>query len=285
MVGIMKDYEIIVPCARFNDLKGVLDLGIDAVYVGIAGWSRSNRGNEFSISQLKEAVEICHYMNSKLYVSFNLIPSPFESKMVFKVLESAVACGVDAFIVSDLSIMERLVSWGIEVHASLGTTSINLEDVLFYEEIGVKRVVLSPNLTLKEIEEINRNVVDSSVELEVMVHGIKCNATYLGICRLSSFLEILITNSGVRTLVWEGSPKRSGVCYRPCAQEWILEGKSVQHMVSFSPCISCDLYPVEDLIKAGIKFFKIGGRGMPLSYFKNVIEKMKDLLGGKCRNV
>jgi len=278
----MKDYEIIVPCARFADLEGVLGLGIDAVYVGIAGWSRSNRGNEFSISQLKKAVEICHDRGSKLYVSFNLVPSPFESKMVFKVLESAVSCGVDAFIVSDISVMKRLVSWGVEVHASLGTTSINLEDVLFYKEMGIRRVVLSPNLAVEEIETINTAIRDSLIDVEVMIHGIKCTATYLGICRLSSFLEILITNFGVRTLVWEGSPKRSGVCYRPCAQEWKVESG---RYISFSPYIGCDLYPLDALVEAGVRFFKIGGRGMPLSYFKNVVEKVKDSLGGKCKNV
>ncbi len=279
----MKDYEIIVPCAKFDDLKGVLSLDVDAVYVGIAGWSRSNRGNEFSIPQLREAVEICHDAGSKLYVSFNLIPSPFESRMVFKVLESAVSCGVDAFIVSDISVMKRLVSWGIEVHASLGTASVNLEDVLFYEDVGASRVVLSPNLTVEEIEAINQGIRGRAVDVEVMVHGIKCTATYLGICRFSSFLEILITNFGVRTLVWEGSPKRSGVCYRPCAQEWRVEDD--EKLLSFSPYIGCELYSLDALVKAGVRFFKIGGRGMPLSYFKNVVEDVKESLGGKCKNV
>ncbi len=277
----MKEYEIIVPCARFEDLEETLILGVDAVYAGIAGWSRSNRGNEFLLSQLRDAVQLCHSYGSRFYISFNIIPSPFEIKMAFNIIEEAVSRGVDAFIVSDLSIIERLISWGVEVHASLGTASLNLEDVLFYADMGVKRVVLSPNLSVSEIEKIVSIVQGLPVDIEVMIYGIKCSATYLGICRLSSYLEILITNSGVRTLVWEGSPKRSGVCYRPCAQEWITDGDTI----SFAPCVSCEIYPLEDLVKAGVRYFKIGGRGMPLSYFKNVVERVKETLGGKCKNV
>lgn len=273
----MEKLELIVPCSKFGELEEVFSLG-DAVYVGIAGWSRSDRGDEFSLVQLRKAVEIAKERGKRIYVSFNVIPSPMEVRMACNVLEDVVSCGIDAVIASDVGILKKVVNWGIEAHASLGTSIINLEDVMFYVDIGVDRVILSPNLTLEEIGQITRALEGTTCEVEIMVYGLKCSMTYLGVCRLSSFLEMTITNQGVRTLVWEGSPKRSGVCYRPCAQDWDCDDV----VVRLAPMVNCHLYPVERLFDIGVRYFKIGGRGMPMKYVKKVVSDIKKSLETRC---
>ena len=268
----MKAVELIAPCAVFSDLKQVLSLPIEAVYIGVSGWSRANRGNEFNLSELSEAVDIAHSMGKRLYLSFNLMPSPFETKAALKVLDAAFEAGVDAVIASDPGIIKYVVSSGVEAHASLGTASINIWDVLFYGSLGASRVVLSPNLTLSEIEQIKLKAEKEGIELEVMVRGVKCIMTYLGICRLSSFFDMLITNSGIRSLIWEGSAKRSGVCFRPCAQEWFTDRES---FFSLAPLNNFEIYLVEEVVNLGVKNIKIGGRGMPFSLLKGIVEKLR----------
>ena len=265
----MFSVELIAPCASIRDLDKVLGLPIDAIYVGIAGWSRANRGNEFNLKELKIATDTTHSLGKRIYLSFNLMPSPFETKMALKTLEKALECGIDAVIASDVSIIKRLSEWGCEVHASLGTSLLNAQDVIFYAELGAKRMVLSPNLSLQEIDEINRAAVNAGAELEIMVHGIKCIATYLGICRLSSFFDMIITNCGVRSLIWEGSAKRSGICFRPCAQEWFTDSES---FFSLAPLTNHKLYSPLELATLGIRHLKIGGRGMPFELLKRIVE-------------
>jgi len=273
----MERLEIIVPCSRFDELGQTLLLG-DAVYVGIAGWSRSDRGDELSLAQLKSAVEVVKASGKRIYVSFNVIPSPMEVKMAFNVLEDVISYGVDAVIASDIGILKRIIDWGVEAHASLGASIINLQDALFYADMGVGRVILSPNFTVREIEEVVKALDGVACEVEVMVYGLKCSMTYLGICRLSSFLEMTITNQGIRTLVWEGSPKRSGVCYRPCAQDWDCE----DFMARLSPMVNCYLYPVEELFNVGVRCFKIGGRGMPIEHVEKVVRDIKKSFEIRC---
>lgn len=275
----MAEIELIVPCASYRDLENVLSLPVDAVYVGIAGWSRANRGNEFNLKELKLAVEEVHRAQKRIYLSFNLMPSPFEVGMALRTLRKALEAGVDAVIASDTSIISHLSSEGYEVHASLGTSSMNWLDVEFYAHLGAKRVVLSPNLHTEEIEEISRLCGERDVSLEVMVHGIKCIATYLGICRLSSFFDMIISNCGTRCLIWEGSAKRSGICFRPCAQEWFTKGES---FFSLAPLTNHRLYSPLELVKIGVKHLKIGGRGMPFCLLKEIVNYIQeDLRGAK----
>ncbi len=267
----MKDIELIVPCASFRDLEKILTLPVSAIYVGIAGWSRANRGNEFSLYELKDAVAKAHALGKRVYLSFNLMPSPHETRMAFSTLRRALDYGVDAVIASEPSIIATLAQEGHEVHASLGTASINKHDVAFYADLGAKRVVLSPNLSIEEIDQINGETKILGVELEVMVYGIKCIATYLGICRLSSFFDMFISNCGVRCLIWEGSAKRSGICFRPCAQEWFTKRES---FLPLAPLTNFELYSVRDILTLGVKNIKIGGRGMPFCLLKGIISKI-----------
>ena len=276
------EIELIVPCASYRELPRVLALPVHAIYVGISGWSRANRGCEFSIEELTLAVQEAHRHDKRVYLSFNLMPSPFETAMAIKTLYRCLETGIDAVIASDISIISRLATEGYEVHASLGTASINVEDVLFFSDIGAKRVVLSPNLHLHELEEIQQSATEAGIELEVMVWGIKCIATYLGICRLSSFFDMFISNAGIRALIWEGSAKRSGVCFRPCAQEWFTNGDS---FFSLAPRTNFELYSVPEVVKIGIKNLKIGGRGMPYPVLKGIVERITESLEIQHENI
>ena len=63
-------------------------------------------------------------------------------------------------------------------------TAHNLETVKKLEALGFKRVVLSRELSIEEIKYICKN---TTVEIEVFIHGALC-ISYSGQCLLSSMI-------------------------------------------------------------------------------------------------
>ena len=72
----------------------------------------------------------------------------------------------------------------LPIHASTQMTCHNLSGVKILENAGFKRIVLSRELSLSEIEYIKSN---TSCEIEVFVHGALC-ISYSGQCLYSSLI-------------------------------------------------------------------------------------------------
>jgi putative protease len=68
--------------------------------------------------------------------------------------------------------------------------------VQFWQKIGLKRIILSRELSLKEVREIREECPD--IELEVFVHGALCIA-YSGRCLLSGYMSHRDSNQGACT--------------------------------------------------------------------------------------
>lgn len=106
--------------------------------------------------------------------------------------------GPDALIMSDpgLIMMVRQAFPEMQIHLSVQANAVNWATVKFWKEMGLSRVILSRELSLKEIEEIHQNVPD--IELEVFVHGALCMA-YSGRCLLSGYINHRDANQGTCT--------------------------------------------------------------------------------------
>jgi collagenase-like PrtC family protease len=269
-----KQCEIIVPCSHIDQLPCVLNMDVDALYFGIRGWSRSNRELELSIFQVEEFCRKSHGKGKRVLLSFNLMPSPMEAEQAWITLEEVLPKGIDGVICSDPSLAMRIRDSfpHIEVHASLGTLILSLEEAHFWGDIGVKRVVLSPHLTLEEIQELSFSLSSRGIETEMMLFGVRCRATLLGICRMSSYFDMNLENSGLRTVIWSGSSKRSGVCYRTCAQEW-KEASGKEWL--WSPQVYWDIEKLPSLLQAGVKAFKIGSRGMDWKRLSTLVKALR----------
>ncbi len=270
-----KRYEIIVPCSHIEQLPCILNMDVDALYFGIRGWSRSNRELEFSIFQVEELCRRSHGKGKKVLLSFNLMPSPMEVEQAWITLREVLLKGIDGVICSDPSLAMRIRDSfpQTEVHASLGTLILSSEEALFWGDIGVKRIVLSPHLTLEEIQELSLCLSHRGIETEVMLFGVRCQATLLGICRMSSYFDMNLENSGLRTVIWSGSSKRSGVCYRTCAQEW--KEVSGREWV-WSPQVYWDIEKLPALLQSGVKAFKIGSRGMDWERLNTLVKALRE---------
>ena len=103
---------------------------------------------------------------------------------------------VDAVIVADIGIMQfvRINAPLLDIHLSTQANIINSYSANFFAELGVKRLILARELSLKEIANIRKNL-SPKVEIEVFVHGAMCMA-YSGRCLLSNYLTGRDSNHG-----------------------------------------------------------------------------------------
>ena len=268
-----REIEILVPCNSKRALPRLLELEVGAIYVGLRGWSHAPRCVEVSPSDLEDISLLCHTHSKRLLLSFNTVPSTPEWSMAVSVVLDAVDRGVDGVICSEPSVVERLVEARpeVEVHVSVGSSVMNLHDALFWKDLGVKRLIVSPHLSIAEVQELAGTLAEYGVETEVMIQGVRCSSTVLGLCRMSSYFDMNIENEGIRCLIWSGSSKRSGICYKPCAQEWVDQDGAGWDL---SPHSFEEVHLVSLYLQAGVGAFKIGGRGLSAERIAALVEEM-----------
>jgi putative protease len=98
----------------------------------------------------------------------------------------------------------------VPIHLSVQANTVNYMAVKFWQKVGVKRIILSRELSLDEIEKIRQECPD--MELEVFVHGALCIA-YSGRCLLSGYFNRRDPNQGTCTNAcrWNYSTQESAV--------------------------------------------------------------------------
>jgi U32 family peptidase len=271
--------ELLSPVKDLSSLNAAIKSGADAVYLGLKGYNMRAHAASFRLEDLKEASELCHQHKTKLYICTNTIMKNKDIKNIKEILPAIKASGTDAIIASDLGVLRLAQKEAIDVHMSVQANLSNLESLKLLKELGVKRVILSRELSLLEIKEI---VQKSPLEVEVFVHGAMCLAIS-GRCFLSSYLSQKSANCGE--------------CLQPCRKEWQLVSEDNDELILGEPLsrnwkdnsnIPCghilsprDLCMVEntsELIDAGIDAFKIEGRGRPADYVSTVTRVYREAI-------
>ncbi|MFZ3232830.1 MAG: U32 family peptidase, partial [Patescibacteria group bacterium] len=180
-----------------------------------------------------------------------------------------------------------------EIHLSVQANNTNWAQIKFWQKIGITRVILSRELSLREVQEMRAECPD--MELEFFVHGAICMA-YSGRCLLSNYFSHRDPNQGTcsHSCRWEykvfkkdaseeelydstGRPED----YVPLTGEFYLEeterpGEMLpidedEHgtyiMNSRDICL---LSYLPELVDAGIISFKIEGRSKTVNYIAGV---------------
>jgi putative protease len=172
--------------------------GADAVYAGQPRYSLRVRNNEFNLENLAQGINELHAQNKKLYVVSNIQPHNAKLKTFVKDLGEVINLKPDAIIMSDpgMIMLARENYPDMPLHLSVQANTINYAAVKFWEKQGIKRIILSRELSLAEIEQIRQECPD--IELEVFIHGALCMA-YSGRCLLSGYLNHRDSNQGACT--------------------------------------------------------------------------------------
>lgn len=182
----MNSIELLSPAGDFESLKAAVQNGANSVYFGGSLFNARSSAKNFDENTLKEAIKYCKLRNVKTNLTLNILIKNDEFEEALNFAKFAYESGIDAIIVQDLGLAKFLIKNfpDLPIHASTQMTAHNLEGVLALEKLGFKRVVLSRELSIDEIEYICKNC---NVEIEVFIHGALC-ISYSGECLASSFI-------------------------------------------------------------------------------------------------
>lgn len=240
----------------FECLKAAVQNGADCVYFGASSFSARASAKNFDLAELKNAIQYAKLRNVKTNLTLNILIKNDEFEDAVYLASKAYEYGIDALIVQDLGLARFLIKNfpNLPIHASTQMTIHNLEGVKAAEKLGFSRAVLARELSLNEIREICSN---SNIEIEAFVHGALC-MSYSGRCLFSSMIG--------------GRSGNRGKCAQPCRlpYELICENKTLDKGYLLSPRDLCSLEYLPELVKAGVKSFKIEGRMKTPEYVATV---------------
>lgn len=252
----MKKIELLSPVGNMDCMHAAVQNGADAVYFG-SGFSARAFASNFDGDDLKCAIEYAKLRGVQTHLTLNTLIKNDEFENAFSVAKMAYNYGIDAIIVQDLGLANLLINSfpNIAIHASTQLTAHNLDGVLSLQDMGFRRVVLSRELTLEEIEYITKN---SNVEIETFIHGALC-ISYSGQCLFSSMVG--------------GRSGNRGKCAQPCRLPFSLIDEKSSKLDSgylLSTRDLCGLDFIPNLINAGVTSLKIEGRMKSPEYVATV---------------
>jgi putative protease len=253
--------ELLAPAGRWEAMEKVAAAGADAVYLGGKRFNMRllQPGFNFSDQELRDAVEYLHQQDKRLYLTINNLYYDEEIEELSDYLLFLQELGVDALIIQDSAIIKLHQQLGLTVplHASVQMGLGSTEAVKFFAERNISRVILSKNLTLKEIAQIYQ---ETGIDIEYFAHGDLC-ISHTGQCVMSN---IMASKSGNR-----------GVCIKPCRWQYTLEGvdgagnEPGYYLAHKDLCLHSHL---QALIEAGVISFKIEGRMREGEYLAFLVE-------------
>ena len=191
--------ELLSPAGTIKSMQFAFAYGADAVYAGQPRYSLRVRNNEFNkLENLETAIDFAHQQGKKFYLATNLAPHNDKIRSFVRDMEPIIAMKPDALIMSDPGLIMLIrENWpDQQIHLSVQSNAVNWATVKFWHRQGLSRVILSRELSIREIGEIKQHVPE--MELEVFVHGALCIA-YSGRCLLSGYMTHRDSNQGACT--------------------------------------------------------------------------------------
>ena len=192
----MQRAELLAPAGNLEKLKIALGYGADAVYGGTSTFSlRIRSGKEFDIDSYAEGIEYAHSLGKKVYSTVNSFPFNSQIKLYENHIAKIAELKPDALIVSSAGVIKlaRKIAPNIPIHLSTQANVMNALDAEVYYDLGVTRIIVAREISLKDCEAIKRAIPD--LELEIFVHGSMCFA-YSGRCLISALQKGRVPNRG-----------------------------------------------------------------------------------------
>jgi len=188
--------ELLAPAGNLEKLKIALNYGADAVYGSTSTFSlRIRSGKEFDMESYAQGIAYAHERGKKVYATVNSFPFNSQMKLYENHIAKIAELKPDALIVSSpgvVKIAARLAP-DIPIHLSTQANVMNAMDAEVYYDLGVKRIIVAREISLKDCEAIKRHLPE--LELEVFVHGSMCFA-YSGRCLVSALQTGRVPNRG-----------------------------------------------------------------------------------------
>ncbi len=255
----MKEHniELLSPSGDMERLKLAVKFGADAVYIGGEMFGMRTNPSNFNADQLKQAVELIHNNNKKIYLTCNTLPRNNELGALPDYLKYVQQIGVDALIIADMGVLSLAKKYApdTDIHMSTQVGIVNYAAANALYDMGASRIVTARELSLDEIKCIRENT-NPNLEIEVFVHGAMC-MSFSGRCILSDYMV--------------GRDANRGDCAQPCRWKYHLveETRPNQYFpinqdengtYIFNSRDLCMIEHIAELDRAGVDSFKIEGR-------------------------
>lgn len=253
----MRNIELLSPAGDFKRLRLAAKFGADAVYCAGSMFGMRTNPSNLNGNELKEAVELVHSQNKKIYITCNTLPRNDEIPFLPDFLKYAQDIGVDAFIIADMGVLAAAKKYApnVDVHISTQAGIVNYASANAFYDMGATRIVTARELSLDEIKTI-RDKCNPKLEIEAFVHGAMC-MSFSGRCTLSNYLT--------------GRDANRGDCAQPCRWKYYLMeekrpgeyfpiNEEKEGAYIFNSCDLCMIEHIPELVDAGIDSFKIEGR-------------------------
>lgn len=257
-------HELLCPAGDMASLKQAVCNGADACYVACKDFGARKFAENFTTEEIIEAINYCHLYGVKIYVTMNTLVKDSEVGMFLGQVEFLYKNGVDALLIQDFGMicLVREKYPDLDIHASTQANTSAVETAELFYKLGVKRVVFSRELSLKEIESIK-----VPIEKEIFIHGALC-ISYSGACLMSSMIG--------------GRSGNRGECAGSCRLPYTLKHKErilVENKYLLSTKELNTAPRFKELLDSDILSFKIEGRmkspeyvGFITRYYRNLID-------------
>ncbi|WP_422487214.1 peptidase U32 family protein [Gudongella sp. DL1XJH-153] len=268
----MRNLELLAPAGDLEKLKMAIIYGADAVYLGGEAFGMRKASKNFTLEDIEEGVSFAHERGKKVYVTLNIVPHDKDMEGLEEYVLDLQKIGVDAFIVSDpgmFTVIKRTTP-DMEIHISTQASVTNYETIMFWYNLGVRRIVLARELSFQEIETITKKLPED-LDIEAFVHGAMC-MSYSGRCLISNYMT--------------GRDANMGDCAQPCRYKYhLVEEKRPgeyfpieehdEGTFLFNSKDLCMIEHIPEVIDSGILSLKIEGRVKSSYYVATVIRSYR----------
>ena len=255
--------KIVAPAGNMERFYSAISATADEIYLGLKGFGARRNAENFTVEELKKAIDYAHLRGSRIFLTLNTIMTNREIELLYSTLKDLYNYGLDAIIVQDLGYAEYLHKNfpSIEIHGSTQMTVANYYEINYLKELGFKRIVLPRELSFEEIKEIREH---TDIELEVFVSGSLC-ISFSGNCYMSSFIG--------------GRSGNRGMCAQPCRKEYKTSCGEKSYFLSPKD----QLYGLDEIKKLqeiGVESIKVEGRMKDVSYVYETVSYFRNLING-----
>ena len=255
--------KIVAPAGNMERFYSAISATADEIYLGLKGFGARRNAENFTVEELKKAIDYAHLRGSRIFLTLNTIMTNREIELLYTTLKDLYNYGLDAIIVQDLGYAEYLHKNfpSIEIHGSTQMTVANYYEINYLKELGFKRIVLPRELSFEEIKEIRKH---TDIELEVFVSGSLC-ISFSGNCYMSSFIG--------------GRSGNRGMCAQPCRKEYKTSCGEKSYFLSPKD----QLYGLDEIKKLqeiGVESIKVEGRMKDVSYVYETVSYFRNLING-----
>ena len=278
--------KILVPLNNKMRLPEMVDAGVDEFYMGFhdQNWKDSfgefseiNRmsgfgyaANPYSLEELLEIVDDVKKYKKAIFITINSATyNQCELEKLSEYFQLFANSGVDGVIVSTPELTLLANQTGLIPVASTMCGLFNSDLVKFYKKLGMKRMILPRDLSMKEISDIVKNNPDISYEVFLMRNGCQFSDSHcLGfhknkgsVCGMLNNISYNI-NSAKRDFQSQHNIELNNMLYTSC----------------FHRAAACGLCALYQFYHLGINSYKIVGRSENADGIINDVKMIKENL-------